>query len=725
MGVHTINGVPLGFIFAEMEDTGQQIRQIISQELNVNANEDGSYQFIDRNGWPVSKRQEQVIKGWDLVINKVLRISELKRTNDEEMQEQNNLDVTEGQPLPLPHNSPIRKKKRPSEATTVDINKISEDSSHNLFPVLLPVNHQSITEPTTPNISSATEAYHPLTFPFRKPILISYVRAEAEQHARQLKSELQDLGCNVFLDVDEIEGGHDWADALNNAVLNCDLFVPLITPNYGYTQWTNREVKLADIKNKQIIPISFLDIWSVLPIYLLIENINHILMNRPPECLAIQFASTQYIPWKTPTDIEKSMAKGEGERAKDIRFWDQPYVRTTATAIAEHLRIANLEKERTITTQIIQTPPQQSMTRLTQEAVAQAQMLESALSNYSGSIRPTTLLPSVAMKRKPQIVISAHPAEKEFAELMRQELSKAGFDIWCTTDMTFGAFYSSNDRLSTPTLDSQTPPNSSQRLEECDQMSDQTLYIGSQFSESSQESQNLTPIEPNRGLVRHKLHFSLSMTDPIAFPQCSQDFLSQTCHLTPEDLDKARYFRERVDAASLVIIVLSDKYCKSRTCKQQAFYCDIRKRVIPIKYNEFQSPHWLSKLFDDDELLEYSATDLSSFSARLTQRASKLVNSSKDMFKCAMSEARIHSMATYISRQLPIHEKKKIMVYMAGSSKFFSPLSEAICRAIGHALASIPFLVLVTGNRYDLSICSFYSFYFILRWGLWSGGDYE
>ena len=270
LGVNTITGVPLGFIFAELEDTGQQIRQLINQELSFNTKKDESFQFIDRNGWPVSKNQEQVIKGWDLVMNKALRISGFKRSNDEEIQEISNLDVTEGQP----YNSPIRKKKRPSEASTVEINKISEDSSHNIMQLIPLTVNQSTTDPITPNVSSATEAYHPLTFPFRKPILISYVRAEAEQHARQLKSELQDLGCNVFLDVDEIEGGHDWADALNNAVLNCDLFVPLITPNYGYTQWTNREVKLADIKKKQIIPISFLDSWYAFHFLILMTKIH-------------------------------------------------------------------------------------------------------------------------------------------------------------------------------------------------------------------------------------------------------------------------------------------------------------------------------------------------------------------------------------------------------------------------------------------------------------------
>ena len=36
--------------------------------------------------------------------------------------------------------------------------------------------------------------------------------------------------------------GSDWQDSLNSAVQNCNYFVPLITQNYGRTQWTNREV---------------------------------------------------------------------------------------------------------------------------------------------------------------------------------------------------------------------------------------------------------------------------------------------------------------------------------------------------------------------------------------------------------------------------------------------------------------------------------------------------
>ena len=48
------------------------------------------------------------------------------------------------------------------------------------------------------------------------------------------------------------------------------------------------QVKLADVLAKVIIPINFLDHW-------------------PPRSLAIQFSTTQYIPWKTLDSIREGI----------------------------------------------------------------------------------------------------------------------------------------------------------------------------------------------------------------------------------------------------------------------------------------------------------------------------------------------------------------------------------------------------------------------------------
>jgi hypothetical protein len=435
--------------------------------------------------------------------------------------------------------------------------------------------------------------------------------------------------------------------------------------------------------------------------------------------LAIQFASKHYIPWKKTSDIQKSVEKGEGERARDIRFWDQPYVRITAITIAEHYR--NAEKEASVSSPIFATPESLQTPNIPPiRGVLSAQTSPMSVPVVRPRSLTTNSLSALSSppKKRQNIVISAHPAQRDFVSLIREELSKLGFDVWSTTDMTIGTTPSGSDNLITSDyLSPLTPTIHSLAMEMCgnDQTSDQTLYIGSQsqHSESSQESQLLTPIDNHLYPSRQRLTFSLSMTDPMVYPnnsQCSDHFASQASLFSPEDLDKAKNFRNRVDAASIVIMILSKSYCNSRTCKQQAFYCDFRKKVIAIKYDDFRMPHWLSKLFDDDDMMEHNSDDIQSFLTKLNQKASKLATSSSDSFKCAMSEARIDSLASFITKKLPLHEKKKTFVYIGGSTKFFSPLSESICRAIGQSLASIPFLVLVTGIIH-ISLTVYFTFF--------------
>lgn len=118
-------------------------------------------------------------------------------------------------------------------------------------------------------------------FKKRKMIMISYCRSQAKDYAIRLKKILNQLDerIDIYLDLDEIHCGFDWHDSLNEAVLSCDLFVPLITENYGKTLWTSRELKLADQFGKPIVPINFDQTW-------------------PPESLAIQLATKQFISWK-------------------------------------------------------------------------------------------------------------------------------------------------------------------------------------------------------------------------------------------------------------------------------------------------------------------------------------------------------------------------------------------------------------------------------------------
>uniref|UniRef100_A0A1I8FJT6 TIR domain-containing protein n=1 Tax=Macrostomum lignano TaxID=282301 RepID=A0A1I8FJT6_9PLAT len=125
-----------------------------------------------------------------------------------------------------------------------------------------------------------------------KDMLISYVRAEAAHGAVAVcsKEKLTALGCSVFLvRCRRDRSGSDWQDALNDAVAATEVFIPLVTPRYGaHPSGRNREVKLADVLGKEILPISFISDW-------------------PPRCLAIQFATTQFVPWSGAYDIESNI----------------------------------------------------------------------------------------------------------------------------------------------------------------------------------------------------------------------------------------------------------------------------------------------------------------------------------------------------------------------------------------------------------------------------------
>ncbi|GFO13561.1 tir motif-containing protein [Plakobranchus ocellatus] len=229
--------------------------------------------------------------------------------------------------------------------------------------------------------------------PVSKQLLISYVRAEAAEHAHMLKRSLNQIGFSVYLDVDEIKSGLDWQDALNYAVSNCEVFIPLVTPRYGETQWTNREVKLADVLGKSILPISFLDEW-------------------PPRCLAIQFATTQYIGWKTQEQIHEELEAGK-EDAKDIRIWSEGCIDHVANEIK--LRVKNLRSGQSLSKPALR-------------------RIKTLLKTFAGRL-PASAAPEITSQDNeetagPTIVVSAHFEDASLGFQVKGWLEAAGHSVW-------------------------------------------------------------------------------------------------------------------------------------------------------------------------------------------------------------------------------------------------------------------------------------------------------
>jgi hypothetical protein len=84
-------------------------------------------------------------------------------------------------------------------------------------------------------------------------IFISYSRAD-QVYARQLEGDLRERGFEVWID-DRIEFGERWWGTIDQAVRACAVFVVVMTPDSGESEWVEREIMLAQRHEKPIFPL--------------------------------------------------------------------------------------------------------------------------------------------------------------------------------------------------------------------------------------------------------------------------------------------------------------------------------------------------------------------------------------------------------------------------------------------------------------------------------------
>ena len=337
----------LGFIFVDgVHSHLSSLRKDIATQhpdLDRRLNERG-FVFVDNNGWPVSPSQENLLLVLDVVQNHSVYISP---------------SVV---PLSLTNQHTFRPSllSLPSSTANGGCQDLSTDSTD--F-------GQSNLSSTTPNSCQ---------------ILISYVHKEATTAATELKAELEKLQYSVFLDVDCIEIGTDWQDSLNNAVSNCSIFVPLVTNDYGRTLWTNREIKLADILGKLIVPVNFLSNW-------------------PPPCLAIQFATTQFLSWSSSQVNAAQVAAGIANVA----------------AIDNKRRVATDDGEESIDGSYTPT------------ALTKVPSLKSCGSLLPKNT-PSSFSQAVLQPRdgKPLVLVLTHELQDQFTRKISAQLMDKGYEVW-------------------------------------------------------------------------------------------------------------------------------------------------------------------------------------------------------------------------------------------------------------------------------------------------------
>lgn len=92
-----------------------------------------------------------------------------------------------------------------------------------------------------------TAQSQPLTF-------ISYSRADS-QFALELAKELRSSGFNIWLDQLDIPTGSRWDDEVEKALLQCDIFMVILTPRSIASNNVKDEIGYAIDSNKRIMPV--------------------------------------------------------------------------------------------------------------------------------------------------------------------------------------------------------------------------------------------------------------------------------------------------------------------------------------------------------------------------------------------------------------------------------------------------------------------------------------
>jgi len=85
-------------------------------------------------------------------------------------------------------------------------------------------------------------------------VFISY-QQDSQQDVVKIKSHLEKAGFNCFMDVGKIGGGDNLFQKIDQAIRNAKVVVACVTPKFVVSHFCNREMALADLLRKPIVPI--------------------------------------------------------------------------------------------------------------------------------------------------------------------------------------------------------------------------------------------------------------------------------------------------------------------------------------------------------------------------------------------------------------------------------------------------------------------------------------
>lgn len=162
--------------------------------------------------------------------------------------------------------------------------------------------------------------------------------------------------------------------------------------------------------------------------------------------------------------------------------------------------------------------------------------------------------------------------------------------------------------------------------------------------------------------------------------------------------ERSADFQEKVNEAGAVIFILSKDFSEDTFCEQQVYYCEQRKRIIPLIYEPIAMPNWMATLIGTSTFISCKSQ---SYLTALLDRVQTVLNpkkASNELKEVLRQKMEVANLSSELDEKLP----KGDHVYISGGTQFYSKLGEAVSKEIGRKLAQEEDIVLVTGGFYGV-----------------------
>lgn len=179
-----------------------------------------------------------------------------------------------------------------------------------------------------------------------RKIFISYKRDESTSVAIQLYEALEKCNFDVFLDTHSIKQGEPFQDELWHRMTDCDVILLLNTPKFLESQWCEKEIAEANVKQIGVIQL----IWP-----------NHKLERMAEICFPTQLRSQDFInedfsnkdSSKLIDPIVKSIVEQvESVRARNLASRQDALITEFLSAALKYGKLVNVQPERFITQEL-------------------------------------------------------------------------------------------------------------------------------------------------------------------------------------------------------------------------------------------------------------------------------------------------------------------------------------------------------------------------------------